>query len=66
MSSNGDNRRREQRVFFKLSWELSIIDDARHSPDGSQRKAIAWMRGWKRRPERVFWEVQPTGGQRPV
>jgi len=64
MASNGDNRRREEGFFLRLSWELSIIDDARHTPDRSQRKAIAWLRRWRGRPERVFWEVQPTGGQR--
>ena len=66
MSSNGDNRCREDGFFLKLFWEQSIINDARHSPDRSQRKAISWMRRWRHRPERVFWEVQPTGGQRQV
>lgn len=66
MTRNGDNRRREEGFVFKLALELAIIDDARHTPDGSRRKALAWLRRWRRRPERVFWEVQPTGGQRRV
>jgi hypothetical protein len=46
--------------------ELRLIDDARHTPVGTRAEALAWLRRWRRRPDRVFWEVQPTGGRRLI
>jgi enoyl-CoA hydratase/carnithine racemase len=64
MRTNGDKRGRKARLKLELALELRLIDDARHTPDHLQREALAWLRRWRRRPDRVFWEVQPTGGQR--
>jgi len=47
--------------------EVRIIDDAVHTPIGMRAKALAWLRRWRRwrhRPDRVFWEIELTGGRR--
>ena len=66
MRKNGDGRRRKPRLRLELAMELRLIDDARHTPVRTRAEALAWLRRWRRRPERVFWEVQPTGGQRLI
>ena len=66
MRTNGDRRGRKKRLRFELAMELRLIDDARHTPVRTRAEALAWLRRWRRRPERVFWEVQPTGGQRLI
>jgi len=48
----------------ELAMELHAIDDALHTPTGIPTEALAWMRRWHRRPGRVFWVTEPTGGQR--
>ena len=66
MRTNGDRRGRKARFRRDLAMELRLIDDARHSPVRTRAEALAWLRRWRRRPERVFWEVQPTGGLRLI
>ncbi len=41
-----------------------LVDDARHTAVTTRAEALAWLRRWRRKPGRVFWEVQPTGGLR--
>jgi hypothetical protein len=64
MRTNGDNRGRKARLKLELAMELRLIDDAVHTPVHRRAEALAWLRRWRRRPDRVFWEVQPTGGRR--
>ena len=64
MSRNGDERGRNRRLTLELAMELRFIDQARHTPLRGRAEALAWLRRWRRRPERVFWEVQATGGLR--
>ena len=64
MSRNGEERGSKRRLMQELAMELRLIDEARHTPLRGRAEALAWLRRWRRRPERVFWEVQPTGGLR--
>ncbi len=64
MHRNGKKRRRKPRPRREVAMEVRIIDDARHTPVRLRAEAVAWMRRWRRRPGRVFWEVELTGGQR--
>jgi len=64
MRTNGDKQHRKARLKLNLAMELRLIDDLRHTPVRTRAEALAWLRRWRRRPDRVFWEVQPTGGQR--
>jgi hypothetical protein len=64
MRTNGDKQRRKARLKLDLTMELRVIDDAVHTPLGLRAEALVWLRRWRGRPARVFWEVQPTGGQR--
>jgi hypothetical protein len=66
MRTNGDRRGRKAGLRLELALELRLIDDARHTPVRTRAEALAWLRRWRRRPKRVFWEVQPTGGQRLI
>lgn len=66
MSRNGDRRDGTRRLVHELALELRLIEDVRRAPVPVRVQALAWIRRWRRRPERVFWEVQPTGGQRLV
>ena len=66
MPTNGDRRSRKARLKFELAMELRLIDDARHTPLGIRTEALAWLRRWRRRPDRVFWEIEPTGGRKLV
>ena len=42
-------------------WEAAFAREVRSLPAGARRDLLAWLRRWRRRPERVFWEVTPTG-----
>lgn len=66
MRTNGDKRGRKARLKLDLAMELRLIDDAVHTPVGTRAEALAWLRRWRRRPDRVFWEIEPTGGRRLV
>jgi hypothetical protein len=66
MRMNGDKRGRKARLKLDLVMELRVIDDAVHTPIGMRAQALAWLCRWRRRPDRVFWEIQPTGGRRLV
>ena len=66
MGKNGDRRRRKARLKLELALELRLIEDARHTPIRTRAEALAWLRRWRRRPDRVFWEIEPTGGRRLV
>ncbi len=64
MRRNGEKRARKARLAYQLALELRLVDHARHTPVRTRAEALAWLRRWRRRPGRVFWEVQPTGGLR--
>ncbi len=64
MRRNGEKRARKARLAYELALELRLVDHARHTPVRTRAEALAWLRRWRRRPGRVFWEVQPTGGLR--
>ena len=66
MPRNGDRRRRNARLKLELAMELRLIDDARNTPVRTRTEALAWLRRWRRRPDRVFWEIEPTGGRRLI
>jgi len=67
MRRSGKKRGRKARLTRQLAMEVRIIDDAVHTPIGMRAKALAWLRRWRRwrhRPDRVFWEIELTGGRR--
>ena len=64
MGTNGDRRGSRAWLGLELALELRLIDEARRTPVLRRAEALAWLRRWRRRPGRVFWEVKPTGGQR--
>ena len=66
MSRNGEKRDRNARPTLQQAAVLRVIYNAYHTPQGIQLQALAWMRGWRQRPDRIFWQVLPTGGRRLV
>jgi hypothetical protein len=40
-----------------MAFELEV----RRMPLARRRELLTWLRRWQRRPERVFWELTPTG-----
>ena len=64
MRRNGEKRGRKARLVFELALELRLVEHARHTPVKARAEALAWLRRWRRKPRRVFWEVRPTGGLR--
>ncbi len=67
MHRNGEKQSRKARLRRVQAMEVRIIDDAVHTPIGMRAKALAWLGRWHRwrhRPDRVFWEIELTGGQR--
>ena len=66
MGKNGDRRRRNARFKLELAMELRLIDDALHTPVRTRAEALNWLRRWRRRPDRGFWEIEPTGGRRLI
>ena len=66
MSKNGHRRDATRTLALELALERQLIEDVRRAPIPVRAQALAWLRRWRRRPERIFWEVQPTGGRRLV
>ena len=66
MRTNGDKRRRKARLKLDLAMELRLIDDLRPHAGLDAGRGTGLAARWRRRPDRVFWEVQPTGGRRLV
>ena len=67
MHRNGDKQGRKARLRRVQAMEVRIIDDAVHTPIGMRAKALAWLSRWhcwRHRPDRVFWEIERTGGRR--
>ncbi len=41
--------------------EMTFERQVRHMPARAQADLLAWLRNWRRSPERVFWEMDATG-----
>lgn len=62
--NNGNRRPGAGRLRFGL--ELRFRQEVRRMQPGARRQALAWLRRNPRRPERIFWEILPTGGRRQL
>jgi len=45
---------------------VAFEQEVRRVPAGARAELLAWLRGWRRRPERIFWEITPTGERRQL
>lgn len=57
-----DKRRAAKQPDYR--WEVEFAREVRQLPPAARRDLLAWLRRWRRRPERIFWEVTPTGERR--
>jgi hypothetical protein len=57
-------KKRRRPPEFEL--EVAFEQQVRRMPTGTQAELLAWLRGWRRRPDRVFWEITPTGERRRI
>jgi hypothetical protein len=57
-------RKRRPPPEFEL--EVAFEQEVRRMPAGTRAEVLAWLRGWRRRPDRVFWEITPTGERRRI
>ena len=55
-------RRRPRDYYLEMTFERQV----RRMPVKAQADLLAWLRHWRRSPERVFWEMDPTGGWRQL
>jgi hypothetical protein len=53
----GRRKARQPDYHLEMAFELEV----RRMPLARRRELLTWMRRWQRRPERVFWELTPTG-----
>lgn len=60
---NGD-RARQPLGFFRFGLELRFQEEVWRMPPDAQRQTLSWLRRKRGLPERVFWEILPTGGRR--
>jgi len=65
MPRTGHNgNRRSAAGFLRFGLELRFQDEVRRMLPDTRRQALAWLRRRPGRPERVFWEILPTGERR--
>ena len=57
-------KKKRRRPEFSL--EVAFEQEVRRVPAGARAELLAWLRGWRRRPERIFWEITPTGERRQL
>jgi hypothetical protein len=50
---------RRTRPEYRL--EIAFEGEVRRLPARERRGLLAWLRGWRRRPERVFWVMDEAG-----
>lgn len=62
-SRNGDRVHRTL-GFFRFGLELRFRQEVGHMAPDTRREALAWLREKPGRPQRVFWEILPTGERR--
>jgi hypothetical protein len=46
--------------------EVTFEVELRRAPAAARTAYLAWLRPWRKRPERVFWVVKETGGRKQV
>lgn len=55
MKGNGTGR--------EFRTELEAVAGARTATEAARLGLFVWLRGWKLRPGRVFWELDPGTGE---
>lgn len=50
---------RRTRPDYRL--EIAFEGEVRRLPPGERPGLLAWLRRWRRRPERVFWVMDESG-----
>ena len=56
-------RRRKHRP-PDFGWEVDLEMALRESPAECNAQLLSWLKGWRRRPGRVFWLVEADGRRR--
>jgi hypothetical protein len=59
-----NGNRRSGAGFLRFGLELRFQEEVRRMLPDTRRQALAWLRRKPGRPERVFWEILPTGERR--
>jgi hypothetical protein len=62
-SRNGDRARRPL-GFYRFGLELRFQQEVDRMAPEARRQTLAWLRRKPGRPQRVFWEILPTGERR--
>ena len=60
---NGD-RARQPLGYFCFGLGLRFQQEVHQMAPQAQRQTLSWLRRRRGLPERVFWEILPTGGRR--
>ena len=61
---NRTGKARKQRKPRDHYLEMTFERQVRRMPTKEQADLLDWLRHWRRSPERVFWQMDPTGGWR--
>ena len=58
MKRNGTQKPR------RFDADLRFENQIRAADIGARLQAVEWIRRWKKRPHRTFWEIDPITGER--
>lgn len=47
----------------ELGFEVRVMEEARAAREDQRLGLFVWLRGWRRHPGRVFWELDPWTGE---
>jgi hypothetical protein len=59
-------RAKKRRRPPEFALEVAFEQQVRRMPAARQAEFLAWLRRWRQQPDRVFWEITPTGERRRV
>lgn len=45
----------------EFGWALAFEREVRRMPAAIRPDLLAWLRGWRRRPRRIFWVMDAVG-----
>lgn len=44
-----------------FAWEMAFAAEVRQVPPGNRADLLAWLRRWRRHPQRIFWVMDGVG-----